>query len=142
MFATVGRPGRRVAIMKLGYTILYVDDVEATVAFYERAFGLKRKLLVPDEFGELETGATSLSFAARSHMAKHLPIPVQRSGLANDAPPLEVALVTDDVEGSFEKAVAAGAVLVARPARKPWGQTVGYVRDNNGFLVEICTPIA
>jgi lactoylglutathione lyase len=23
----------------------------------------------------------------------------------------------------------------------PWGQTVAYVRDNNGFLVELCTPM-
>lgn len=23
-----------------------------------------------------------------------------------------------------------------------FGQVVGYVRDNNGFLVEICTPIS
>jgi hypothetical protein len=25
--------------------------------------------------------------------------------------------------------------------QKPWGQTVGYVRDPDGFLVEICSPI-
>ena len=24
---------------------------------------------------------------------------------------------------------------------KLWGQKVGYVLDNNGFLIEICTPI-
>jgi catechol 2,3-dioxygenase-like lactoylglutathione lyase family enzyme len=43
--------------MKFGYTILYVDDVEKTVAFYERAFGLARKMVQPDEFGELDTGS-------------------------------------------------------------------------------------
>jgi hypothetical protein len=25
---------------------------------------------------------------------------------------------------------------------KPWGQVVAYVRDLNGYLVEICTPMA
>jgi lactoylglutathione lyase len=25
-------------------------------------------------------------------------------------------------------------------ARMPWGQTVGFVRDPDGVLVEICTP--
>jgi catechol 2,3-dioxygenase-like lactoylglutathione lyase family enzyme len=29
------------ASMKFGYAILYVDDVEATLSFYEKAFGLK-----------------------------------------------------------------------------------------------------
>jgi uncharacterized glyoxalase superfamily protein PhnB len=49
--------------------------------------------------------------------------------------------VTDDVQAAFDKAVAAGAVVVTKPTKKPWGQIVGYVRDNNGFLVELCTPI-
>jgi lactoylglutathione lyase len=31
--------------MKFGYTILYVADVERTMAFYEAAFGLKRVLI-------------------------------------------------------------------------------------------------
>ena len=24
----------------------------------------------------------------------------------------------------------------------PWGQTIAYVADINGFLVELCTPVA
>lgn len=127
--------------MKFGYTILYVDDVEATVAFYERAFGLKRKMVQPDEFGELDTGSTKLAFAAKSHVVSLFPIPFQRSGPGADAPPVEVGLVTHDVQAAFDKAVAAGAVVVTKPSAKPWGQIVGYVRDNNGFLVELCTPI-
>src|SRR5688572_11905902 len=122
--------------MKFGYTILYVDDVEETVAFYERAFGLKRKMVVPNEFGELDTGSTRLSFAAKSHVETLFPIPFQRSGPKHDAAPVEIGLVTDDVQAAFDRAVAAGAVVVTQPAKKPWGQIVGYVRDNNGFLVE------
>ena len=127
--------------MKFGYTILYVDDVEGTVAFYERAFGLQRKMVQPDEFGELDTGSTKLSFAAKSHVKSLFPIPFQHSGPKYDAPPVEIGLVTRDVQGAFERAVAAGAVVVTQPTKKPWGQVVGYVRDNNGFLVELCTPI-
>lgn len=35
--------------MKLGYTVIYVADVEATVSFYERAFGVAplRRLEAP-----------------------------------------------------------------------------------------------
>jgi uncharacterized glyoxalase superfamily protein PhnB len=127
--------------MKFGYTILYVDDVEATVAFYERAFGLERKMVQPNEYGELDTGSTKLAFAAKSHVASLFPIPLQRSGPKHDAPPVEIGLVTQDVQAAFDKAVAAGAAVVTEPIKKPWGQIVGYVRDNNGFLVELCTPI-
>lgn len=127
--------------MQFGYVILYVDEVETTVAFYEKAFGLKRTMVVENEFGELDTGTTKLSFAAKAHVAKLFSIPVQSAGPKAAAPPVEVAFVTDDVRGGVDRAVAAGAVLVAEPAQKPWGQTVAYVRDNNGFLVEICTPV-
>ena len=128
--------------MKFGYLILYVDSVEATVAFYERAFGLSGKVVAPDEYGELSTGTTKLAFGAKRHVKELFPIPFQNSGLRNDPPPVEIGLVVDDVQLAFDRAVSAGATKVIAPARKPWGQTVGYVRDNNGFLVELCTPLA
>jgi lactoylglutathione lyase len=123
--------------MKFGYTILYVDSVEGTIAFYEKAFGLKRDMVVEGEFGQLATGATKLGFAAK----RMLPVPALHS-TPNDKPlALEIALVTDDVQAAFDKAVAAGAESVSKPAQKPWDQFVAYVRDNNGYLVELCTPV-
>ena len=39
------------------------------------------------------------------------------------------------------RAVQAGATLVQAPEAMPWGQTVAYVADPDGFLVELCTPM-
>ena len=51
--------------MKFGYTIVYVPNVEASLAFFERAFGHERKFLHESgTYGELATGETSLAFAA------------------------------------------------------------------------------
>ena len=123
--------------MKFGYTIIYVDQVEATIAFYEKAFGFKRDMVVEGEFGQLATGETRLGFAARKMM--HGPAHFARP---EDKPlAVEVAFTTTDVQAAFEKAVAAGASPVTKPEQKPWGQIVAYVRDNNGFLVELCTPM-
>ena len=45
--------------MKLAYTILYVPDVSASLQFFERAFGLKRRFLHESgTYGELDTGET------------------------------------------------------------------------------------
>ncbi len=52
----------------------------------------------------------------------------------------QVAFITEDLEVDYQRALAAGAVAVAAPDPKPWGQTLAYVRDNNGFVVELCTP--
>jgi uncharacterized glyoxalase superfamily protein PhnB len=129
--------------MKLGYTILYVESVAETLAFYERAFGLTRGMVTDThEYGELQTGDTKLAFAANSFVKGLTSLPFEAVSQGKAAPPMELGLVTETVEQDFERAVAAGAVVVKRPERKPWGQLVGYVRDNNGFLVEICSPIA
>ena len=126
--------------MKFGYAIQYVDDVERTIAFYERAFGLERGMVQP-EYGELATGDTKLAFAAKAHVASFLPLAFQGNGLENAPPPMEIGLVTEDVKAAYERAVGAGAAPVMAPVAKPWGQIVGYVRDPNGFLVEICSPM-
>jgi uncharacterized glyoxalase superfamily protein PhnB len=58
-------------------------------------------------------------------------------------PPLgfEIALVTPDVPASYARAVKAGAASVSEPETKPWGQTVAYLRDKDGHIVELCTPL-
>jgi len=34
-----------------------------------------------------------------------------------------------------------GATPEKAVTEKPWGQRVGYVRDLNGCLVELCSPV-
>ena len=126
--------------MKFGYTILYVKDVEKTVAFYESAFGLKRKFVHESGYGEMDTGETKLAFAS-VELATSNGVSFAQANSEGPAPAVEVAFVTEDVQAAFAVAVKAGAVPVAAPKQKPWGQTVGYVRDLNGFLVEICSPM-
>ncbi len=128
--------------MKLGYTILYVENVEANLDFYEKAFGLKRRFLHESGmYGEMETGETTLSFANRAAM-KPEGFEMPSLSSTKNAHPFEVAFVTKDVSGAFEKAVNSGCKVVSKPKEKPWGQMVSYVQDQNGFLVEICSPIS
>ena len=128
----------------LGYVILYVNDVAASLAFYEKAFGLARRFFHDDHgkaYGELETGATRLAFASIALAEEHLKQKI--TAAAPDKAPLgvEIALTAPDVPALFKRAVNAGATAISEPATKPWGQTVAYLRDNSGFLVEVCTPM-
>jgi lactoylglutathione lyase len=128
----------------LGYVLLYVNDVAASLDFYERAFGLSRRMFNDDggkAYGELETGAARLAFVSLTLVEAHLK---QEVVVAKpSAPPLgfEIALVTAEVPALYERAVKAGAAPVQPPETKPWGQIVAYVRDANGFIVELCTPL-
>ena len=54
---------------------------------------------------------------------------------------IEIGFTTDDVARTFAGALAAGALLLEEPKTKPWGQVVAYVRDLDGFLIEICSEM-
>nr|WP_319563565.1 VOC family protein [uncultured Rhodoferax sp.] len=126
--------------MKLGYTILYVEDVRRSLDFYAQAFGQTVKFLHDSgDFGELDTGSTSLAFSSRKLMTELQKNPKPANA---EAPSFEIAFTTDDVAAAVARAVAAGAPLMQPPEQMPWGQTVAYVADLDGFLVEICTPMA
>jgi len=129
--------------ISLGYTIFYVHDVGATVAFFETAFGFERRMLTPEnDYGEIETGTTTLAFVSLELAGANLddaggfvhPDPA-RPGAAS------VTLITTNVEKVVDHAVTAGARRYVDPATKPWGQTVGYVLGPSNLLIEVATPI-
>lgn len=126
--------------MQIGYVIVYVPDVAAAVAFYERAFGLSRRFVHESGYGELETGSTVLAFAAEALIASQ-GITFQPNRRSTPAAGVEVALVTEDPAAAYRKAIEAGAEPVQPPTQQPWGQTVAHVRDCSGLLVELCSPV-
>ena len=130
--------------ISLGYTIFYVDDVGATVAFFETAFGLERRFVTPEnDYGELNTGATTLAFVsiglAKDNLGDAggfvLPNEVQPA-------PASITLVTSDVAEAVAAAIAAGARNYVDVSEKPWGQTVAYVLGPSNLLIEIATPMS
>jgi lactoylglutathione lyase len=129
-------------MVKLAYTILYVSDVEKSITFYESAFGFQRKFITPEnDYGELSTGETTLSFASKTLANSNLKNGFLESTLLNKPFGIELGLVTENVETVIENAITLGAILVEAPKQKPWGQTVAYIRDLDGFLIEVCTPL-
>ncbi|MGE4281971.1 MAG: VOC family protein [Magnetospirillum sp.] len=125
--------------MRLGYTILYVEDVTRSVDFYQRAFGLEVDFVHESgDFAQMATGQTALAFTSRGLMAQ-----LGKTPQAADPhqPCFEIALVCDDVAAALDHAVAAGAQLIQSPKRMDWGQDVAYVADPDGFWVEICSPV-
>ncbi len=130
--------------VSLGYVILYVEDVAASLRFYEAAFGLPQRFFHDEPgkaYGELASGETRIAFASLAAAREHLGQDVIAASPAAAPLGVEIALVSADVPSLFTRAVEAGAQPVREPAVKPWGQTVAYVRDNAGHLVELCTPM-
>lgn len=128
--------------VQYAYTILYVKDVAKTIEFYRKAFGFEHKFLTPEnDYGEVKSGNTTLAFANLELGNANFKNGFKESKLDEQPFGLELAFTTSEVEKVMENAIKNGAELLEGTVTKPWGQQVGYLRDLNGFLIEICTPI-
>ena len=125
---------------KLKYVIFYVEDVAASRSFYAEAFDLSAGFIHESgDYGEMNSGETTLSFSSRKLMRQLGKNP----GTPDPAAPsFEIAFEVDDVPGALSRALGAGATLVQEVREEAWGQTTSYVSDPDGYLVEICSPVA
>ncbi len=92
------------------YTILYVDSVRDTIEFFEKAFGCKRRMIHESaDYGELDTGTTTLSFSSKKLMNQLGKSP----GNANPQTPVfEIAFETENVSLALDNARKAGATVL------------------------------
>lgn len=125
----------------LSHIIFYVQDVAKTMNFYEKAFGIQKLFVDPTgHYGQMDTGATALAFASYELANSNLPNGF-RPFTQKETPGCEISFTAKDIHKSLTQAVNLGAELVASPEEKPWGQTVAYVRDFNGILIEIASEM-
>ncbi|XP_078428956.1 dessication-induced 1VOC superfamily protein [Wolffia australiana] len=125
------------------YAVVYVKDVAEMVEFYAKAFGYEvRRLDDARRWGELAAGETTIAFTpARQHETDAVTGVVRLSVSPRERPPIELCFVYDDVDRAFQRAVENGAAPVAMPEEKPWGQKVGYVRDPDGNVIRLGSPV-
>jgi uncharacterized glyoxalase superfamily protein PhnB len=130
--------------MQFRHAAFVVRDVPATVACYQRAFGFSLRFMHPSQgYAELNTGETLLSFIGEAFLESDdlfggMAIRQNRRELAPIASLM--ALVTQELEADWKRALEAGCTVIKSPEPKPWGQTVGYLRDLDGIIVESATP--
>ena len=125
--------------MHFGYTTIFVEDVQKSLSFYEKAFGFKVRFLSDSKlYAELDTGSTKLSFVSEK-MGEHFDLTQNRSGTPSAG--FFIGFVDENVETAYQKALTHGRTKVKGPHVTPWGQTVAHLTDLNGILIEICSPL-
>lgn len=119
------------------YALAYVPDPAASIAFYERAFGLNGRFVADgNTYAELDTPGVKMGFVADRQAEGN--VPDYRHNRPGQAPGgYEFGFEVEDLELAWQRALQAGATPYAPPADKPWGQRIAYVRDPNGILVEL-----
>lgn len=130
-------------MLSYAYTILYVESVTQTIEFYETAFGFTKKFVTPEgDYGELISGATTIAFTSVELGESNIKEGFLTSNPNSKPFGIELTFTSTDIEADFAHAVKSGAKIVEDLKVKPWGQTVGYLKDINGFLIELCTPMS
>lgn len=129
-------------MVKFGYTIIYVENVQDTAAFYKKAFGLILRFNhESNEYAELETGQTILAFASEELAKENFGREFQKNNAKNTPAGIEIALISENVEATYKRAISSGAIAIKPPLQKSWGQTVAFIRDLNGIIIEICSSV-
>lgn len=123
---------------------LVVDDADAAIDFYRRAFAAIELHRVVGDDGlcvlhaalMINGGVVMLSDElADGHTAGCSP-PHQLGGTT-----VTIHLAVDDADDVWQRALAAGASAVMPIADQPWGERYGRLRDPFGHLWSIGTPL-
>ncbi|MEM7412686.1 MAG: VOC family protein [Myxococcota bacterium] len=116
------------------YVVLIVNDLDRSLAFYTGRLGLQLNHRV-DAYAQLATGRTRIALYQREAMAETLGRPL--SAPDPDAPSFELGFKVEDVDAAYDELVEAGVPSVIEPTTRPWGQRTAYLRDPDGYLIEL-----
>ena len=121
-------------MQRIGYVILYVEDLDASVAFYRDVIGLPYKFT---DAGYAEFGTDGTRFALyERRRAEWL------TGRAvTPGPAAEIVLVVEDVDACADRLAAQGVTVLSGPADRPWGHRTVHIADPDGFVVEFAQEI-
>jgi len=124
--------------MNLISTRIITAQVEAMIHFYEQVTGLTAIRYTPD-FAELKTRTATLAIGSTRTL--------QFFGGDNVAQPAQnrsviIEFKVDDVQQLFgQLAVTLKSVIVQEPTIMPWGNQSLLLRDPDGNLVNLFTPV-
>ncbi len=118
----------------MGYVILYVSDLAASIAFYRDVVGASFKF-EDAGYAEFATGQTRLALYEARRAAWLTGRPV------TPGPAAEVVFRVSDVDAEARRMAALGVPLLSGPADRPWGHRTVHVADPDGFVVEFAQEI-
>jgi PhnB protein len=119
---------------------LAVDDANAAIEYYKKAFGAKERLRMDAPDGtvghaELEIGDSLVMLSDPMPQATTRP-PSELGGTTAG-----VFLYVEDVDAVVHKAVGAGATVTMEVADQFWGDRFGSIKDPFGHIWSIATHV-
>lgn len=122
-----------------------VNDADAAIEFYQRAFGFEKRMAMPGPDGK--TGHAELTFRdsmimlgpANSHSSEW---PHKPPALSKVVSPISLYVYCDDVDALYARAVAAGAKSIKPPQDQFYGDRNCVLEDPDGYWWNFATNVA
>jgi PhnB protein len=119
---------------------LTVDDAEAAIDYYKKAFGAKERTRMPMPDGkvghaELEIGQSIIM------LSDPFPQATTRTPKELGGTSVSLFLFAEDVDAVVKQAVDAGAKITMEPADQFWGDRFGTITDPFGHVWGIATHV-
>jgi PhnB protein len=119
---------------------LIVDNADAAIAFYKKAFAAEEvfRLVMPDGsigHAEIRIGNSIVMLGNES------PAMGFKSPRAFGGSPASLHLYVEDSDATFAQAVAAGATSLEQPEVKFWGDKMGKVECPFGYQWAVSTHV-
>ena len=122
---------------------LVVDDANAAIDFYVKAFGAVEVSRIPGPGGKLIHGGVQID-GATVMLADDFPEMNDGKSMTPKAlggTPVTIQITVTDVESRFQQAVDAGATVVMPLEDQFWGDRYGMVRDPFGHQWSLGQPV-
>ncbi len=113
-------------IARVDYVILYVQDLDRSIAFYRELIGLHLRLR-EHGYAEFVTEGAKFGLFERAK----LPELIGRDARAG-GPGGEIAFLVEDVDGEAARLRAAGAQILRGPLDRRWGHRTLHLLDPTG----------
>ena len=121
---------------------LFVEDVEASIAFYTRVLAFEVARHGPGDYASLRLGGVLFGLGTVAKLPEEggyfrRDISDHRRGLG-----VEIVLEVDDVDGWHDRVAASGHPILEPLRDRPWGLRDFRISDPDGYYLRITSRTA
>ncbi len=124
---------------KLVLTVLAVEDVRRSSAFYTTAFSWEVTVDAPTYVELALPGGMRIGLYERDGFARNTGIPAARV-LDGTVSPAELYLHADDLQATIARVTSAGGRMLSPLTPRDWGDDAAYFADPDGHVVVVARP--